>query len=139
MNTRRVIVTFIVFFIFMAGCSNSDPVLQKMARETYTKRTWEEPLPPNDFRSDGCSCWPDSDWVECCVEHDADYWLGGTSKQRKEADKALERCVAAKGHPVVGWMMYWGVRAGGVYWLPTSFRWGFGWEFPRSGPPGVEY
>jgi hypothetical protein len=65
--------------------------------------------------------------------------MGGTREQRERADLELRECVAEKGHPVVAWMMYHGVRAGGVWWLPTPFRWGFGWDYPESGPPGKPY
>jgi len=36
----------------------------------YIKNGPYEPHPPHKFKSDGCSCWPDGNWVECCVEHD---------------------------------------------------------------------
>jgi len=39
-------------------------------------------------------------------------------------------------------LMYYGVRTGGVPWLPFSWRWGFGQDFPdgyheRSGATTV--
>jgi hypothetical protein len=30
--------------------------------------------------------------------------------------------------------MYIGVRIGGHAWLPTPWRWGYGWYWPQSGP-----
>jgi hypothetical protein len=65
--------------------------------------------------------------------------MGGTREERKQADLALEKCVSQKGHPYIGKIMYYGVRVGGVYWLPTPFRWGFGWSYPQSGPPNKKY
>ena len=97
------------------------------------------PLPPKAFVSDGCSCWPDSDWVECCVQHDLIYWKGGTRLERKEADLKLKECVSKKNNRIIGALMYYGVRMGGVWWLPTPFRWGFGWKYPQSGPPDIPY
>ena len=97
------------------------------------------PLPPKAFESDGCSCWPDSDWVECCVQHDLIYWKEGTHLEKKEADLKLKECVSKKGHRILGTLMYYGTRIGGVWWLPTPFRWGFGWEYPQSGPPDIPY
>ena len=84
---------------------------------------------PADFKSDGCSLFPDGDYVDCCVEHDKAYYFGGSSKLRREADKKLYKCVAAKKgfhHKIIAPIMWLGVRTLGVSWLPTSFRWGFG-------------
>ncbi len=84
---------------------------------------------PADFKSDGCSMFPDCDYRECCEEHDLAYYFGGTSKERWQADKKLFKCVAAKKgfhHKIIAPIMWLGVRAFGVSWLPTSFRWGFG-------------
>lgn len=81
---------------------------------------------PADYVSDGCSMFPDGDYGDCCVEHDKTYFLGGTIKERRAADLRLYECVKAKGHPFTAKMMWIGVRVGGVGFLPTSFRWGFG-------------
>jgi len=84
---------------------------------------------PADFKSDGCSMFPDCDYRDCCEEHDLAYYFGGTSKERWQADKKLFKCVAAKKgfhHKIIAPIMWLGVRAFGVSWLPTSFRWGFG-------------
>ncbi len=88
--------------------------------------------PPKKFKSDGCSMFPDGNWGECCIEHDRAYWRGGTAGQRKQADEELRRCVAAKGHPHIAALMYRGVRLGGVPWLPTTWRWAFGWPWPKK-------
>ncbi|MBK7392767.1 MAG: hypothetical protein IPI64_05610 [Chloracidobacterium sp.] len=82
--------------------------------------------PPADFVGDGCSMFPDGDYGDCCQAHDRDYFRGGTKAERKASDKRLEQCVRAKGHNFLSKMIYLGVRIGGVPWLPTSFRWGFG-------------
>lgn len=82
-----------------------------------------------DYKSDGCSLFPDCDFRDCCVEHDKVYYFGGTSKERWRADKKLYKCVRAKKgfhHKIIAPMMWVGVRIGGVSWLPTPFRWGFG-------------
>jgi hypothetical protein len=116
-----------------AGCTAHH--VNKMAEDLFSSSKFDEPLPPHPFRSDGCSCWPDHDWVECCVEHDLVYWMGGTAEERRQADLKMKQCVAEKGFPTIAEIMYIGVRLGGVYWLPTPFRWGFGWPYPKSGPP----
>jgi|APDOM4702015248_1054824.scaffolds.fasta_scaffold41365_4 hypothetical protein len=81
---------------------------------------------PADFKSDGCSLFPDGDYRNCCVEHDKVYYFGGTKEERRVADRHLFTCVRARGHRFLAPMMYLGVRIGGGAWLPTPFRWGFG-------------
>lgn len=65
-------------------------------------------------------------WEHCCDLHDQPYARGGTAAQRAEADRKLRECVAANGHPAWAWAMWAAVRLGGVPWLPTPWRWGFG-------------
>jgi len=60
------------------------------------------------------------------------YWRGGTRAERRAADDALEQCVAAKGYPKVAALMSMGVFVGGTPFLPTPFRWGYGWPYPRG-------
>lgn len=89
------------------------------------------------FTSDGCSAFPDGTlehnelWLDCCTAHDFAYWKGGTYAEREAADRELERCVASQGKPEIGKLMLAGVRVGGTPYLPTSFRWGYGWRYPR--------
>ena len=92
----------------------------------------------NPFTSDGCSAFPDgtpdqqSLWLDCCIRHDISYWKGGSYDDRLNADLALEQCVNSLGEPRVAKIMLAGVRAGGSPYFPTSFRWGYGWPFPRG-------
>jgi hypothetical protein len=89
------------------------------------------------FKSDGCSSFPNGTleqkelWLSCCQKHDFDYWKGGTYKERLDSDKALESCVSKVGEPEIALLMLAGVRVGGTPFLPTSFRWGYGWPYPR--------
>lgn len=94
------------------------------------------------FTSDGCSLFPDraffsdADWCECCVEHDRAYWRGGSRKERKAADKALQTCIASKtDSDALAWLMYRGVRIGGTPYLYSWFRWGYGWKGLRGYEP----
>ncbi|MGQ0547145.1 MAG: hypothetical protein ACT4P3_17735 [Betaproteobacteria bacterium] len=89
-------------------------------------------LPPHSFTTDGCSMFPDSDWVQCCVEHDFAYWCGGSASQREEVDRALQDCVAGLGQAQTAWWMHKAVRAGGHPWWPLPWRWGYGWPWPRG-------
>lgn len=90
------------------------------------------------FKSDGCSLFPDGTsnqqklWLACCVAHDFDYWQGGTAMQREQSDARLKQCVKEVGEPIIASMMLAGVRVGGSPYLPTPFRWGYGWPYPRG-------
>ena len=83
------------------------------------------------FTSDGCSAFPDGTiaqkdlWLECCQQHDFDYQL------RLNSDKQLKAFVMQVGEPTIAALMLVGVRVGGTPYLPTSFRWGYGWSYPR--------
>jgi len=96
------------------------------------------------FKSDGCSSFPDGIfeqnklWLSCCTAHDYDYWKGGTYTERVESDKALKDCVAKVGEPEVALLMLAGVRVGGTPFFPTTFRWGYGWSYPRFYGPLTE-
>ncbi len=89
------------------------------------------------FTSDGCSAFPDGTfsqnelWLSCCTAHDYAYWQGGTYDERLISDQALEQCVAKVGQPEIAVLMLAGVRVGGTPYLPTTFRWGYGWSYPR--------
>jgi len=89
------------------------------------------------FSSDGCSAFPDGTfeqkelWLSCCIQHDYDYWQGGTYQQRLTSDLDLKMCVATVGQPEIAALMLAGVRVGGTPYLPTKFRWGYGWSYPR--------
>ena len=93
---------------------------------------------PRPFTTDGCSLVPNGTWgrpnlwLNCCREHDYRYWKGGTQAQRLRADFDLNDCVAEAGHPDVAYWMSRGVRVGGTPYLPTPFRWGYGWPYPRG-------
>ena len=90
------------------------------------------------FTSDGCSAFPDGTieqknlWLSCCEDHDVAYWVGGSFDERLAADKSLEACVEQVGEPEVAKLMLLGVRVGGSPYLPTKFRWGYGWPYFRG-------
>ncbi|HEY3175177.1 MAG TPA: hypothetical protein VGK94_05385 [Candidatus Polarisedimenticolia bacterium] len=84
-----------------------------------------------DFKSDGCSMFPDGSYFSCCYVHDVAYWPGGTAEARELADKSLRTCVLGiTGNETLAEAMYKGVRLGGGPELPTHYRWGYGWRFP---------
>ena len=89
------------------------------------------------FTSDGCSSFPNGTreendlWLSCCTKHDFEYWKGRTFRERQESDRALKACVAKVGKPGIALLMLAGVRVGGSPFIPTKFRWGYGWPYPR--------
>lgn len=90
------------------------------------------------FTSDGCSAFPDGTlqtrtlWLSCCTAHDLAYWQGGNYSERLQADQELRSCVATTGQPEIAKLMLAGVRVGGTPYLPTTFRWGYGWSYSRG-------
>lgn len=90
------------------------------------------------FTTDGCSRSPDNNWTACCIIHDIPYWCGGSTKDRQEADQYLKQCVNNQAN-VLGNLYYLGVRLGGTPWLPTPWRWGYGWEDWPHGYDSLEH
>ncbi|MCG8600936.1 MAG: hypothetical protein MI807_12395 [Verrucomicrobiales bacterium] len=91
------------------------------------------------FATDGCTCYPDGTlqapdlWRPDCVAHDYAYWRGGSRAERREADRKLREGIREKGKPLAADVAFLGVRLGGTPFLPTPWRWGYGWnQFPRG-------
>jgi hypothetical protein len=90
------------------------------------------------FTTDGCSSFPNGTiaekelWMHCCTRHDKSYWQGGVYEERVVADNALKECVEKVGNGRVAQLMLLGVRVGGTPYLPTKFRWGYGWPYVRG-------
>ena len=100
----------------------------------YKPARWKD----EEFKSDGCTLWPDLDYKDCCIEHDRLYFGGGFRSQKRQADLQLTKCVARKGKNaasraahrfVIAPLMLVGVTIGGAPSWPWRFRWGFGWEY----------
>ncbi len=71
-------------------------------------------------------------WNDLCIEHDYVYWRGGPAKLRRAADRKLRVDVAARGYPMIAWLMWAAVRIGGHPLLPLPWRWGYGWRWPKG-------
>lgn len=96
--------------------------------------------PPREFTTDGCSCLlcrfliPNDMWVfvyQACVDHDRAYWAGGDSLDRLFADIALMTAIAKAGLVWQSVAFFFGVRIGGVRWMPFPWHWGYG--YPHKG------
>jgi len=103
-------------------------VVTEAERDTPPRPATDDLL-PSGKRSDGCTLIPDGDFRDCCVAHDREYFHGGSPKERRAADERLYMCIRKKegiGHKFIAPFVWFGVRIGGVSFLPTPFRWGFG-------------
>lgn len=95
------------------------------------------------FTSDGCSMSPDKDffigngdWLNCCYQHDIKYWLGGTRQDKKIADENFKQCLIKSGMSDIETEAYYlAVVYGGSAYLPTSWKWGYGWKKSRGYAP----
>lgn len=95
------------------------------------------------FDSDGCSSSPDGIplsenseiWVDCCIKHDAAYWMGGTRAQKESADKELRSCIAGRGYPKIGKIYENFVDKFGGPRSTQYYRWGYGWNYKRDYAP----
>jgi len=114
----------------LRGQSYDEPQIRELARRECARATSVEPEHP--FTTDGCSLWPDRGWQACCVEHDLIYWCGGNGDNRRAADSGLRACVVQHSSSLNAGLMYWAVRIGGNRWLPFSWRWGYGRDWPAS-------
>ena len=121
----------LICFLALASASALSALGQNTGAEVF----------PDGTKSDGCTLIPDGHIRDCCLRHDQEYFVGGTRKERRESDKQLYHCVRKKkgfGHKLVAPFIWLGVRIGGVPFLSTPFRWGFGKFRKRKqveGPP----
>ena len=141
----------LAILVMICGCSakefsingpfTQDHLSAKQLIEKATRSCDQKPEDPAEsiypFTTDGCSVvpdgvWGDNAWRECCVLHDIQYWCGGSSEDRLQADRQLQQCIADKGYPFTGKIFYLGVRAGGHPIWPVPWRWGYGWEWYRA-------
>ncbi|MBD3344603.1 MAG: hypothetical protein GF401_06040 [Chitinivibrionales bacterium] len=90
------------------------------------------------FTTDDCTCTPEGTkenptlWKHCCNAHDSAYWRGGSFNERRGADSLLAECLAEVGQKRRGKRWYKALFFTGAAWLPTPWRWGYGWKYPRS-------
>jgi|GEM_PF-688637 len=137
-----------ILAIFLSGCAtlvgttSIEPYTKKKDRRNALeqlatsyceqKRGLLSGHPDYIFTTDGCSLLPGDRYLVCCIVHDIAYWCGGDSRDRRQADEQLRTCVNEE-TAGLGNFMYLGVRLGGIPWLPTPWRWGYGWDNWPSG------
>ena len=134
MNKREIIIVIIAILIFSAIYYDQtfEPENIEMLRESANARA--EVVPPKEFTTDGCTLWLNSifenDFTDICIEHDIQYWKGGSEKDKKAADIILRDSINKK-IPFIGDIMYIGIRAFGQLG-PAPWRWGYGFEYPYA-------
>lgn len=105
------------------------PLTTAMAAEPAAKRV----LGP--FVSDGCTVpnlvIPDT-FINCCVQHDYAYWVGGNRTQKEKADKDLIQCIKDRNASDVTAEL-WGKTLANF----ADDRWGASWR-PKRYPPFSE-
>lgn len=128
----RTLVTLLPL-VLLAACASPEEEPASQSQDVIDVTHTIDELAP--FTTDGCSMFPDGSpgdrtrWQHCCIEHDFEYFMGGTRKQRAEADRRLAECVDEAASPLLGNLMWAGVRLGGTPALPTPWRWGYGWKY----------
>ncbi len=111
-------------------------MIERICLESGMMNLWTiiEGYPPKrDFKSDGCSIWPDNwaghDLYPACFMHDLKYWCGTVNDDvgRLKADLELALDVLNISCDIqLAMMMLQGVRIGGNEMFRQRFSWGFG-------------
>lgn len=135
MTQHKVIIGLIVMLVLFAVYVDQkfEPENIDILRESAHARA--EVLPPKAFTTDGCSLWLNSlfgkDFTDICIEHDIEYWKGGSAGDRKIADTILRERVNEE-ILLMGDIMYIGIRVFGHPLVPAPWRWGYGFEYPYT-------
>lgn len=130
MKTISLIVLILPLSLVISACCTSIPLPPECGIEGMKTGF----VPDYPFSTDGCSMSPglDKGVKCCCVEHDFEYWQGGAAEQRKDADLRFKQCMKDSGHTFAASLYYPAVRVFGTPYLPTCWRWGFGWKYGRG-------
>lgn len=100
---------FLILVLFISSCAT----------------TKKKDIHLRPFKTDGCTLYPDGNWLHCCIAHDMDYWIGGSYAEKEKADDELGACVAeTKGNAK---LMIEGVHFGGGPNDVLPWAWGYGW------------
>lgn len=83
--------------------------------------------------TDGCTFFPEGSLERCCAEYGKLYWQGGSQQQRSIADVKLRECILdVTNNKIITFAIYGGSRIGGIPFIATPWRWGYGWDFGRG-------
>lgn len=129
MGTMKQALVAIVAAVLLASSATAESIVGLHAEAIARCEARGGNVPETTFKTDGCSCWIDDGWRECCILHDMDYWCGGTMRERWESDRRLAACVGVP----MGEIMFMGVFTFGGSWWPHPARWGYGHPWPSAG------
>lgn len=125
---------------------DSQSILEQIKGTAFTVDLFRYKVSKNSlssFKSDGCSMFPESSFKDspqlqaCCIEHDFQYWKGGSSNEKVDADKTFKQCVSQVRDNKEGLakLMYWAVHLFGRPGSGLPFQWGYGWKKNRKYHP----
>ena len=126
-----VIIIFATVIIIKLAYTQKQPEDIEAPREVAEGRAVVKP--PKPFTTDGCTFFPESlfgkDLSNMCIEHDMEYWKGGTRDEREKTDIKLRDDANKIMYPL-GHIMYAAVRIFGHPKVPGPWRWGYGFDYP---------
>mgnify|MGYP001590911842 CR=1 FL=1 len=100
--------------------------------ESYYRFERVGDLPPKLFMTDGCTLFLErfgsKNWSPACLNHDIAYWAGGTKEDRLQADNKFKQEINSL-IPGLGSVMAFAVGLAGSPYLPTWWRFGYGWPY----------
>ncbi|MFC1730779.1 hypothetical protein ACFL6I_10645 [candidate division KSB1 bacterium] len=133
MSKKEIIAVLIFILIVFAIYSDQKFEPENIEELRETANGHDEILPPKEFTTDGCSLWLnnvfDNDFTDICIKHDIKYWKGGSVEDRKIADSELRESIN-ESVPLMGDVMYIGVRLFGHPLIPSQWGWGYGFSYP---------
>lgn len=104
----------------------------------YAHSSEGEPISMKNFETDFCTMFKEgtksspSLWKHCCIKHDLAYWVAGTKKDMRRADKEIKKCVTSSGEPFIANLMYSGIKIGHLSPVKNKFKWGWAHEESRK-------
>jgi hypothetical protein len=142
-HTRLVIAACLLAFALSSACAldpddeRPDDELVEDTALADEQASVRSPL--KEFETDGCSTAPDGTlgepkrWLHCCIEHDQAYFMGGTYDRKVAADTLFYVCMAQECGDNIATLYLAAVTAFGGPFLPTDYRWGYGWDYDPVG------
>ncbi len=124
------------------NCKALPRIIESAKKRLEMAKTVEPIEEPSDnylkpFETDGCSISPDSSltskksYLPCCIQHDYNYWLGGSESDRLNADQTFYACMKTVASTLTAYSYYRAVRISGGPRTGLPFKWGYGWSKNR--------